>query len=179
MNDHPVGSTFRSLFETHFSYVWSVLRRLGVKSNDTEDLVHEVFLSVYRHLCEYDPERPIRPWLFGFAFRVASDDRRRARHRHEVVDAEAVSSFESKARADDELILSEDRSLLLRALDELALDRRAVLVMHEWDGCTIPEVARALRIPLNTAYTRLRLARADLSNAVKRLARCPPPAELP
>ena len=46
--------------------------------------------------------------------------------------------------------------------------RRAVLVLHEWDGSTIPEVAAALGVPVNTAYRRL-LAREDLARAVKRL----------
>jgi RNA polymerase sigma-70 factor (ECF subfamily) len=165
----PLASDFRSLFEGHFSYVWGVLRRLGVRGDDVEDLAHEVFLNVYRHLAEYDPERAVRPWLFGFAFRVAAAHRRRARHRREVIGAE-VEFSDPRAPADDDVARSEERSLLLRALDEIELERRAVLVLHEWDGNAIPEVARALGIPLNTAYTRLRLAREDLSAAVKRLS---------
>jgi len=168
VNDRSPASGFRTLFEEHFAYVWSVLRRLGVGNDDVEDLAHEVFLNVYRHFADYDPGRPVKPWLFGFAFRVASDDRRRARRRREVVGTDVVVS-DPAAAADDALVRAEERSLLMRALDQIALDRRAVLVLHEWDGCTIPEVARALGIPLNTAYTRLRLARADLAAAMKRL----------
>jgi RNA polymerase sigma-70 factor, ECF subfamily len=168
VNDRPSAPGFRILFEEHFSYVWSVLRRLGVGNDDVEDLAHEVFLNVYRHFSDYDPARPVRPWLFGFAFHVASDDRRRAHRRREVFGTEVVAS-DPTASADDALVRAEERSLLMRALDQIELDRRAVLVLHEWDDCTIPEVARALGIPLNTAYTRLRLARADLAAAVKRL----------
>jgi RNA polymerase sigma-70 factor (ECF subfamily) len=164
-------SGFRTLFEEQFSYVWSVLLRLGVHADDVEDLAHEVFLNVYRRLSEYDPSRPPRPWLFGFALRVASTHRRRAHRRHEVVGAEAPSrAREGSPPADEQLARHEDRSLLLRALDELDLDRRAVLVLHEWDGAAIPEVAEALGIPLNTAYSRLRLAREELAATVKRLA---------
>jgi RNA polymerase sigma-70 factor (ECF subfamily) len=168
VTERTLPTDFRTLFEGEFSYVWSVLRRLGVRGDDVEDLTHEVFLNVYRRLSDYDPERPVRPWLFAFAFRVASDHRRRARNRYEVVGAETFPT-DPRARADDELAEHEDRSLLQRALDEIVLDRRAVLVLHEWDGATIPEVAQALGIPLNTAYTRLRLARADLAAVVKRL----------
>jgi RNA polymerase sigma-70 factor (ECF subfamily) len=174
VNDRSPAPSFRTLFDGHFSYVWSVLRRLGVRDEDVEDLVHEVFLNVYRHLPDYDPTLPVKPWLFGFAFRVASDDRRRARRRREVIGTEVVPAEPARS-AHDALVRAEERSLLMRALQEIALDRRAVLVLHEWDECTIPEVARSLRIPLNTAYTRLRLGRADLAAAVKRLTVQRPP----
>src|SRR5438552_2588961 len=77
-------STLRALFDAHAGYVWSTLRRLGVPSADLEDLTHDVFLQVYRRLDVYDPLRPVRPWLFGFAYRIASQHRRRAHRRHET-----------------------------------------------------------------------------------------------
>ncbi len=169
MTSKPPAVDFRALFDGQFSYVWGALRRLGVRTDDAEDLAHEVFLNVYRRFPDYDPDRPLRPWLFGFAFRIASDHRRLARHRREIAGVERAIA-DPRAQADDELASNEERSLLLRALDEIDLDRRAVLVLHEWDGETIPEVARALGIPVNTAYTRLRLGREDLSSAVKRLS---------
>ena len=60
--------------------------------------------------------------------------------------------------------------MVLKALDALDLDKRAVLVMHELDGVAIPDVAMALSIPLNTAYSRLRLARRDFEKAVSELS---------
>jgi RNA polymerase sigma-70 factor (ECF subfamily) len=159
---------FRGLFEAHFTYVWGALRRLGVPEADAEDAAHEVFLQVFRHLEEYDGNRPMRPWLFGFAYRVAADQRRRAHRRHEVL-GEQVVATDPAPRADDEIDRAERRSLLMTALDSVDLERRAVLVLHEWDGLPVPEAARALGIPLNTAYSRLRVAREELAAAVKRL----------
>jgi RNA polymerase sigma-70 factor (ECF subfamily) len=161
---------FGALFREHFAYVWGALRRLAVSDNDVEDLTHEVFLNVYRKIADLDSTRPLRPWLFAFVYRVASQHRRKARHRREVITNDAIAADPVPA-ADAQLIANEERSLLMRALDELDLERRAVLVLHEWDGEPMPEVARALGIPLNTAYSRLRLARQDLAGAVQRLRR--------
>ena len=61
------------------------------------------------------------------------------------------------------------RYQVLDALDVLDLDKRAVFVMHEIDGTPIPAVATALGIPVNTAYSRLRLAREAFTAQVKRL----------
>jgi len=44
-----------------------------------------------------------------------------------------------------------------------------VFVLHEIDGEPIPAVAEALAIPVNTAYSRLRVAREEFSASVKRL----------
>ena len=39
------------------------LKRLGVQDRDLEDVVHEVFITVHRRLCDYDPTRPLRAWV--------------------------------------------------------------------------------------------------------------------
>ncbi|MBX3224896.1 MAG: sigma-70 family RNA polymerase sigma factor [Labilithrix sp.] len=164
------GTRFRRLFDAHFDFVWGALRRLGVRQDDVEDRAHEVFLNVYRKLADYDETRPIRPWLFGFAYRVASHARRTEQRRREVIGVDS-SVRDPSASPDEQAIDRQERSILLAALDELDIDRRAVIVMHDWDSVPIPEVARALGVPLNTAYSRLRTARTELRDAVKRLNR--------
>jgi len=164
----PVPPDFRRLFDAHFDYVWHVLRRLGVAPNDLEDVTHDVFLTVYRKLDTFDPSRPLKPWLFGFAFRVASDHRRLGRHRRERI-GEPPDARDPSPTALDHAVTDELVGIARSALDALELDRRAVFMLHELDECPMPEVARNLGIPLNTAYSRLRLARADLRAAVHRL----------
>jgi hypothetical protein len=78
---------FRSLFSTHFAYVFHTLRRLGIPPRDLPDVTHDVFLQVYRRRDQFDPARPPRAWLFGFAFRVASRYRRLSYNRREQLDA--------------------------------------------------------------------------------------------
>jgi RNA polymerase sigma-70 factor (ECF subfamily) len=161
--DGPLA--FRPLFDQHFSYVWHALRRLGVAQRDLEDLAHDVFIEVYRTRHRYDPTHPIRAWLFGFAFRLASNYRRRARQRYEVF-VDPADCADAAPSPLESAVTSEALSLAHRALEALEMDRRAVFLMHEVDGFSIPEVAHALAIPLNTAYSRLRLARRDFLEQV-------------
>jgi len=160
---------FRALFETEFPYVFTALKRLGVRDSDLEDVTHDVFVAVYRSLPNYDATRPLRPWLFGTAFRVASDYRRLARHRRERLGDADAEPVDDEPAADDQVEATEERLLVVEALDALDLDRRAVLVMHDIDGHSIPDVADALSIPLNTAYSRLRIAREQFRAAIHRL----------
>ena len=159
---------FRDLFESQASYVAATMGRLGVRDADRDDLVSEVFVRVHRELDRYDESRPIRPWLFAFAARVASDHRRLARHRREVLGDEAHEEPSSMPLPDRALESSEAKRLVDRALDELDLDKRAVFVLHDLDETPVPEIARALGIAEGTAYSRLRAARAEFTAAVRR-----------
>jgi RNA polymerase sigma-70 factor (ECF subfamily) len=161
---------FETVFACEFDYVWFALRRLGVEVRDLEDVTHDVFLLVYQQLDRYDPTRPLRPWLFGFAYWVASDYRRLARHRVEARgDMSHLATPEVSAV--DQLATRQSLELAFKALGEIDLDRRAVFLLHEVEGHAMPEIASALQIPLNTAYSRLRLARGDFAKAVQRLRR--------
>jgi len=161
---------FRALFDAESSYVAASLGRLGVSPSDRDDLVVEVFVRVHRELARYDASRPLRPWLFAFAARVASEHRRLARHRREVIgeEVEAAATTDAPDRA---LEVNEARRIVELALDALDDDKRAVVVLHDLDETPVPEIARALGIAEGTAYSRLRAGRAELTSAVRRLTR--------
>jgi RNA polymerase sigma-70 factor (ECF subfamily) len=164
---NPVRPDLAAVFDEHFDYVWNALRRLGVRQSDLEDVAQEVFLRLHKRLDDYDSTRPMRPWIFGFAYRVASDHKRLARHRVEVMGS-TLEPADPARRADERLEANEQRALVEAALEAVELERRAVLVMHDLDEIPIPAVARELGIPVNTAYSRLRLAREDFVAALTR-----------
>lgn len=158
--------SLRAIYERELTYVWSTLRRLGVRAADLEDASHEVFVVVQRRLADYDESRALRPWLFGIAYRIASEFRRRTKRQSEV-ELEDVATQHSLQ--DDALGRAQDRALILTALEAVEIDRRAVFILHDIDGTAVPEIAHSLGIPLNTAYSRLRLARAEFAKAVMKL----------
>jgi RNA polymerase sigma-70 factor (ECF subfamily) len=153
---------FRRVFESEFGYVCRALRRLGVREADLQDVAQELFVTVHTQLPRYDRDRPIRPWLFSFALRYAANYRRLARNQGHVSEAHAPL-----ARSDDPNV--EARELVLRGLALLDFDRRTVLVMHDLEGFDAPEIASQLGIPLNTVYSRLRVARTELRAALDSL----------
>ncbi|MBS2020035.1 MAG: RNA polymerase sigma factor [Deltaproteobacteria bacterium] len=165
-----IVARFEAVFEAELGYVWTSLRRLGVQPRDLEDVAHEVFLKAYGAFASYDPTRPIRPWLFAFAFRLASDYRRLARHRTSLYGDEDPAA-DDRPDAEQALLQRQREELVSRALESLEMDRRAVFVLHELDEQPMPVVAEMLGIPLNTGYSRLRTAREEFSAAVRRLDR--------
>lgn len=166
----PTSPSFEEVFSAHYDWARHTVRRLGVPERDADDLTHEVMLTVLRVLPDYDPARPIRPWLMGIAFRVVSTHRRSARVRREVI---ALPAEPADARPDayESLEAEQRRRMLLDALAEVDESRRPVLVLADIDGFAMPEIALELGIPLNTGYSRLRLAREELRAALRRRMR--------
>lgn len=157
-----------SAYQAELDYLVGSLRRLGVRSADLEDVLHEVFLVMLRRWDDYDRARPLRPWLFGIAFRVAAGQRRRGSRELLI---EGWEGEYAGASPDEALSLSETRLLLLRALEQVPLERRAVLILHEVDEVSMRDIAEQLEIPLFTAYSRLRKARKELDGALARLGK--------
>jgi RNA polymerase sigma-70 factor (ECF subfamily) len=159
---------FREIFDQHYDYVWNSLRRLGVFGRDVDDLVDEVFLRIHTNLGSYDPTRPLRPWIFAFAFRAASDYRRLARHRIQL-GLDNVDGLDAAPNPEEAFARREASRLVEGALEAISMNNRAVFVMYEIDGVDMKEIARSLEIPLHTAYSRLRLARATFAAKVREL----------
>jgi RNA polymerase sigma-70 factor (ECF subfamily) len=155
-------------FEREFDYVFETLQRLGANPNEIEDLAQDVFVVLHRHWPTLDTTRPLRPYLFGVAFRIVCAHRRRRARETPY----ATISIEDESSGPEGLLQSkESTSVLFAALDRVPLPRRAVVVMHDLDGVPMVEVARQLHITRFGAYARLRKGRRELASAVRRLLR--------
>lgn len=151
---------FKVMYRTHLTYVHSVLQRLGARPPHVEDLVHDVFMTAFRKREDFDATRPLKPWLFGLAYRLLLNAKRKNDARGD--DTALPGVVDGKANPEEETAEKEGRTALSRAIATLSADRRAVFLMHDIEGHAAPDIARELEIPLNTAYSRLRLARADI-----------------
>ncbi len=167
MNRRVERPDLEAFYEAELSYVWNTLRRLGVPDGELEDVAHDVFQVALERLHSFDEARPLRPWIFGIALRIAARFRRRPGHGREIA-AASPDAVDEGRRPDEAASAMQERAWVASAIQSLELDRRAVVILHDLDGQTMPEIAAALGLRLNTAYSRLRLGRADLVAALRR-----------
>jgi RNA polymerase sigma-70 factor (ECF subfamily) len=164
-------AAFRAMYDAHVDFVWRNLRRLGVSETEVDDKTQEVFVIAHRRFADFeDRGHGPRAWLFQIVLRIASDARRH-RRRHPIdPDGGLAQDRESVAPQQAEAIdRREQLDLLDRALATIEVGRRAVLLLHEIEEMTAPEIADVMGIPLNTVYSRLRVARGELESAVEEL----------
>jgi RNA polymerase sigma-70 factor (ECF subfamily) len=155
-------------FDRELDYIFATLRRLGAASLEVEDLAQEVFIVLQRNWYSIDLTRPLRPYLFGIAFRIVCAHRRRRAREVPFADLDANDDGPGPESA---LQSKQAMELLLSALEALPLSRRAVVVMHDLDEVPIADIARNLSITRFGAYARLTKGRRELAAAVRRLLR--------
>ena len=160
--------SIEAIYDQEFDNLWRSLRRLGIPETLLEDAVHEVFLVAHARMHTFDRSRPLRPWLFGIAVRVAADMRRRGRRAQPAPDiAEAMVSHDVVG-PEEALAAREAQTLVDQALGTLDFDQRSVMVMHDLESVPAPAIAEALSVSVNTVYSRLRLARAKVTTFLRR-----------
>nr|WP_276604502.1 sigma-70 family RNA polymerase sigma factor [Nannocystis sp. RBIL2] len=150
---------FRAIYDREFHFVWSAAKYFGVPVAARDDVVQDVFLTAYRRFDQVHYQVSARAWLYGVTRRVASHWHRGVARRTRRIAAlgdltghvgEAPQERHDAAR------------LLERLLAGLPRGTREVWELTELLGMSGPEIAAELELPLNTVYSRLRLARARL-----------------
>jgi RNA polymerase sigma-70 factor (ECF subfamily) len=158
----------KRLVERYQALVFSVVARvLGTSSHDVPDAAQEAFLRAFGALGEFDPKGPskLSTWLATIATRVALD---LVRKRRPVVPLDAARDARDHAVRDPGEVLDEGRrrARLAAAMERLAPEQRAAVVLRVEHELSYEETARALGVEVGTVKSRLARARQALLAAV-------------
>ncbi len=162
---------FDRVYESMAQYVWSVVCRMGVPRSDAEDVVQEVFFTVYRRLGDFEGRAQLKTWVFSIAVHFAQHyfrtharkpgNRATANNIHALID-----SRESGPAS--ELERMEGLDALDRVLAKLNERQRVVFVLAELEQMTLHDIAEVVGSNANTVATRLRAARKAFEKALAR-----------
>jgi RNA polymerase sigma-70 factor, ECF subfamily len=165
--------TLAEIYEEHFPFAWRSALRLGAPRANIDDVVQEIFIVAHQRLADFEGRSSVRTWLFGIVLNVVRAHRR-------ALLAKQPHALRPEVRADPELVAdpaagpheraarAEAARIVEQVLDALDDDKREVFVLAELEQMSAPEIAAALAIPLNTVYSRLRLARQAFARAAAR-----------
>lgn len=168
MSADPPGQSFDAIYAQEFPFVWRSLRGLGVRDGDLDDAAQEVFVTVHRRLSAFRGDAAIRGWLYGIVRNVAFKHRRRLARKPTTTETPAVEPLQPGPSPLERAQDNQAAAFVQRFLSGLNDKKREIFILAVLEEMNIVEVAAALSIPLNTAYTRLRSARADFQKALAR-----------
>ncbi|MET9067654.1 RNA polymerase sigma factor SigE [Streptosporangium sandarakinum] len=173
--DAPVSEwtppTWEEVVRTHSARVYRLAYRLTGNVHDAEDLTQEVFVRVFRSLSNYTPGT-FEGWLHRITTNLFLDmARRRQRIRFEGLADDAAERLRgrepSPAQAYDDTHLEPD---IQAALDALAPEFRAAVVLCDIEGLSYEEIAATLGVKLGTVRSRIHRGRAQLRDALEHRA---------
>ncbi len=157
----------RAAFETLLAEYEVRLYRLALRftgnASDAEELTQEIFVAVYRSIGSFKGHSALGTWIYRVGMNHCLEYRRK--RRLEVTPYDEEHAVASTNWRDDPAQVAERTDLASHveaALKELSPLHRDVVVLHQLQGLTYPEVAEILGVPIGTVKSRL-------SNAFRRL----------
>lgn len=156
------------LFDEHASGLHRFVRSFGLGADGARDVVQEVFLSLFRHVCLDRPRTNITGWLFRVAHNLALKQRRASARRMEsALDEEFLDQLLAPDANPEERVLHDQRRQRLRSVLRALPDRERRCLYLRAEGLPYRDIAQALGISLGSVAKSLnramaRLARADI-----------------
>jgi RNA polymerase sigma-70 factor (ECF subfamily) len=161
---------FGRIVREHSRYVLGLLRRLGVDPGDVEDVGQEVFLAIHAQLPAFEGRSSLKTWLCGICRHKAGDYRRKAQRRRSLLSGRPPEPLMCAEDPQDGLLRKEGAELLHQALVKLPEEQLEVFVLYEIEELAMKDVAATVGCPLDTAYTRHRVARQRVQAFFRRAA---------
>jgi RNA polymerase sigma-70 factor (ECF subfamily) len=153
---------FQRLFDEHKDAVYRFAWRMTSTAAVAEDIAQDVFLTLLRQPQRFDPSRgTMRAFLLGVARNIALKRWRDEERWEELGDAEFVGQ-PTKPLCVDHMERTEIAERVGNAVRSLAPLQREVLILAEYEGLSLEEIARAVESEVGTVKSRLHRARENL-----------------
>lgn len=144
MND----SVFHRLYEEYHQDVFQFLIYLVKNRHLSEDLMHEVYIRVFRAYDRFEGKSSEKTWLFSIAKNVAIDHFRktavRKKHSMEFFDWETQQLVSTERIPEEVSMLNEDKIMLYETLDTCTGDQKMVIILRFFQDLSIAETADIL-----------------------------------
>lgn len=157
---------FAALYDRFAGIMLATAKRMLGDRGGAEDLMHDVFMEVWRNVDNYDPSRAtVRTWILVRLRSRALDRLRSATVRREVT-TDDVAPREAAPVAEDPS-LAPDRAAVVAALRNLPDEQRMVIELSYFQGLTSSEIAERMGSPLGTVKSRSAAGLAKIRSAMQ------------
>lgn len=150
----------------------SFVLRSVLNESDADDILQETFLRVYRHRRRFRPDSRFSTWLFAIALNLCRNHLARAyRRRTDALEDHIATA--SPPAADTPLagqqLLADERACAVRdAIHALPDDQRAAVLLFEYEGFSVAEIAEIEGTTAKAIENRLYRARQNLRRSLSR-----------
>lgn len=152
----------------HFPALYGAARRLTRSSIDAEDLVQEVCIKACRNEEALQAMEYPRAWLLRTLYHQFVDDHRKQERMPDALATDVDDDRDEQATAPDTLQPDNETEQLMtveliqKALKRLSEEQASLLLMHDLEGFSLPEIQAVTGLPLGTIKSKLHRTRIKL-----------------
>ena len=153
-------AAFEALYRGYHPRLRRFLERVTRRPQIVEEILNDTMLVVWRKASTYNLQSRVSTWIFGIALRRALKALKRVDEPLEFVAEE--SPDQGVAGPEGMMVRQETQASIVRALNALSPDHRAVIELTYFEGYSCAEIAEIMRCPVSTVKTRMFHARRRL-----------------
>ncbi|MEX2601816.1 MAG: RNA polymerase sigma-70 factor [Balneolaceae bacterium] len=148
-------ASFEHLYRFYYPRLGQYLLRQVRSKRDVEDILHSIFLSLWKNRSSLQPSGTLRAYLYRAARnRAINHQQRESEHRE--LPADIPEPVEMDLHRSDTLEYREFEEAFQKALSNLPEKRRQIFLMHRTDQLTYREIAEILEISIKTVESQMR-----------------------
>ena len=156
---------FEQTVLSNWDAAYNLARWLTRDDRDAEDVVQEACLRAFRFFDSFHGGDS-RAWLLTIVRHTCYTWLRKNRAHELVAFDEELDGVETALNPEELLLQNADQQLLRKAVEELPIEFREVIILRELEGLSYKEIASVTRIPLGTVMSRLARARKRLQHGL-------------
>jgi RNA polymerase sigma-70 factor (ECF subfamily) len=170
--DHLASGTFEQLAMPHFDRLYNFACWLTEDRQEAEDLVQETYAKALKGFSSFRQGTNFRAWIYKILRNTFLTSRTGLKATATVsldLEEERDNLPTIKETPESILLQRSDGQQVQRALEQLPVAYREVLLLCEVEEMSYQEIADMLGIPIGTVMSRLSRARRGLRDAVQEL----------
>ena len=156
---------FEQTVLSNLDAAYNLARWLTRDDRDAEDVVQEACLRAFRFFDSFHGGDS-RAWLLTIVRHTCYTWLRKNRAHELVAFDEELDSVETGLGPEEMLLQNADHQLLRKAVEELPIEFREVIILRELEGLSYKEIASITGVPLGTVMSRLARARKRLQHGL-------------
>jgi len=171
---------FEEIVRPHINALYQTAYRFCGNKADAEDLIQDLLLKLYPKYDELVLIENLKPWMSRVLYHLYIDKIRKNERRPDVVndiDPDTILDgyLDDNTTPESELDKLLIQKKIVSAMQRLNADQKALVVLHDIEEYTLPELSKMLDTPVGTLKSRLHRARSSLRETLQNRAKSTEP----
>lgn len=165
---------FEALIQEHQSIVYNVAYKMFPNHEDASDIAQEALIKAYRYIGKFEGKSKFSTWIYKITYNVCIDElRKRKKLETQSLDETFTDSDDAKYTPVDtsptpeqSLESKEKAEVIYKAIDSLAPDYRAAIILRDINGLSYEEIATVQSCSIGTVKSRINRGRKQLQEII-------------
>lgn len=156
--------SFDNIFELYGDFVYNISLKIIGNSHDAEEIVQDVFVSIYNKLKDFKFKSSLKTWIYritvnhalNYAKKIAAGKNKKHNYRKDTETNQTKSNF------CNDMEKKETKEHILQLFELLTPEQKTCLILRTQEDLSYKEIAKTVGISVNSVKSRIKRAREKL-----------------